>query len=744
MVMHRHTAKGLPPEGEPESGSGSEDALSGMDFVWRSTFDAVPDLLAVLDENRNLLQVNKALLNRLGPAGKAVLGRPCYEVFHQADRPVENCPLHETQLDGLAHDAEVRVEGLGGDYQVRTSPIFDGQGRLRGTVHLARDISDRRIRERGLQQLNRVVQALSRSSQAMARAQDEAGYLDEVCRIVVEDCGCFLAWIGYKIHDPELSIRPMAWAGFEDGYLSTLGLTWADQERGRGPTGTAIRSGQPSLCRNMDTDPNFAPWRQEARARGYASSLGLPLMNGQEVFGALTVYSAEAEAFTEPQVRVLGELADDLAHGILTLRLRDSERRAQEALRESTEDLKRLNDELEQRVQERTADLVRANEALTARILDRDRALEALRESEEKLRHAQKMEAIGTLAGGVAHDFNNLLQVINGYSEMSLERLNADHPLRGHLETIQRAGQKGAALTRQLLAFSRKQVLAPEILDLNSLFREMEKFFQRVVKEDIRLVFDLEPGLGPVEADHGQLEQVIMNLVVNARDAMPRGGSLTLETRRRDGFATFSVTDTGEGMPPEVVVRIFEPFYTTKGVGKGTGLGLSTALGIVEQSGGTLEVHSTPGLGTTFTVSLPFATNLEAKAGIIPEPEPGTGTETVLLVEDDEGVRQLTAHHLRAAGYRVLEAPDAAVALEVLHSFEDPVHLLLTDVVMPGMGGRELAHAVRSLRPGTRVVFMSGYPDALAAPDEVWTESILISKPFDRAKLLCMIRNALD
>ncbi|NTV75522.1 MAG: PAS domain-containing protein, partial [Holophaga sp.] len=253
-----------------------------MDFVWRSTFDAVPDLLAVLDENRNLLQVNKALLSRLGPAGKEVLGKPCYEVFHQADQPVENCPLHETQLDGLTHDAEVRVEGLGGDYQVRTSPIFDGQGRLRGTVHLARDISDRRIRERGLQQLNRVVQALSRSSQAMARAQDEAGYLDEVCRIVVEDCGCFLAWIGYKIHDPELSIRPMAWAGFEDGYLSTLGLTWADQERGRGPTGTAIRSGQPSLCRNMDTDPNFAPWRQEARARGYASSLGLPLMNGQE------------------------------------------------------------------------------------------------------------------------------------------------------------------------------------------------------------------------------------------------------------------------------------------------------------------------------------------------------------------------------------------------------------------------------------------------------------------------------
>ncbi|WP_316415890.1 GAF domain-containing hybrid sensor histidine kinase/response regulator [Mesoterricola silvestris] len=712
--------------------------------MWRSTFDAVPDLLAVLDENRNLLQVNKALLNRLGPGGEALLGRPCHEVFHRSGQPVENCPLHATQVDGQPHDAEVRVEGLGGDYQVRTSPIFDAQGRLRGTVHLARDISDRRLRERGMQQLNRVVQALSRSSQAMARAQDEAGYLGEVCRIVVEDCGCFLAWIGYKMHDPAQSIRPMAWAGFEDGYLSTLNLTWADTERGRGPTGLAMRSGRPHLCRNMDTDPDFEPWRQEARARGYASSLALPLMDGAEVFGVLTVYSAESEAFTEAQVRVLGELADDLAHGILNLRLRESERRAQEALRESTEDLKRLNDELELRVQERTADLVRANEALTARILDRDRALEALRESEERLRHAQKMEAIGTLAGGVAHDFNNLLQVINGYAEMALERLILDHPLRIHLETIQRAGLKGAALTRQLLAFSRKQVLAPEILDLNILFREMETFFQRVVKEDIRLVFDLDPGMGPVKADHGQLEQVIMNLVVNARDAMPKGGTLTLRTGRREGFATFSVADTGEGMTPQVLGRIFEPFYTTKAVGKGTGLGLSTALGIVEQSGGFLEVASAPGLGTTFTVSLPLATELAAKAELVPEPEPGTGTETILLVEDDESVLQLTAHHLRAAGYRVLEAADPAVALELLHVFGDPVHLLLTDVVMPGMGGRELAQAVKCLRPGIRVVFMSGYPDALVGPDEVWTESILISKPFDRAKLLSMVRNALD
>ena len=614
---------------------------------------------------------------------------------------------------------------------------------LRGLGTTAKP-TDRRHRERGLQELTRMIQALSRSSQAMARARDETSYLEEVCRIVAEDCGCPMVWVGFKEHDPAQSVRPVAWSGFEDGYLAALDLTWADRERGRGPTGTAIRTGRACYCADVATDPQFVPWRQDALKRGYRSSAAFPLLDGDETFGALMVYSSEPEAFGEAQVRVLEELAGDLGNGILTLRLRESERRAQEALRESSERLRRLNDELEQRVQERTQDLVRANEALTVRILEHERAQEALRHSEDKLRHAQKMQAIGTLAGGVAHDFNNLLQVINGYAELALARLPEDSPARTSLETIQSAGLRGAALTRQLLAFSRKQVLAPRVLDLNLLFREMERFFQRVLTENIRLVFDLDPGLGPVRADPGQMEQVIMNLVVNARDAMPGGGTLTLETRNRNGQVTFAVRDTGEGMTPEVMNRMFEPFYTTKGTGKGTGLGLSTALGIVEQSGGSLDVHSAPGQGAAIQVSLPRASSAPVPERLALDPTPKGGDETILVVEDDEGVRRLIADHLSAAGYRVLAAPGADSALARLDG-AGAVQLLLTDVVMPGRGGRELAAQVRALQPDTRIVFMSAYPDQEAGTGEAdWGSALFLPKPFDRAGLLATVRTALD
>jgi PAS domain S-box-containing protein len=356
----------------------------------------------------------------------------------------------------------------------------------------------------------------------------------------------------------------------------------------------------------------------------------------------------------------------------------------------------------------------------------------ARRSLEEQLRQAQKMEAVGQLAGGVAHDFNNLLCIINGYSDLLLENLPPGDPSRGSISEILKAGQRSAGLTRQLLAFSRQQVLAPRVLDLNEVVTDTDKMLRRVIGEDVRLTSTLGPELWAVRADPGQVEQVLMNLAVNARDAMPQGGRLTIETRnveldesyarahpdaRAGPHVLLSVTDTGSGMPPDVKARIFEPFFTTKGPGKGTGLGLATVYGIVKQSGGHVAVSSEVGVGTTFQVYLPRAEPAAGGPKVRPPgPQaPPRGTETVLLVEDEGGVRALTRHVLAGCGYTVLEAADGDEAVRVAAGHDGPIHVLVTDVVMPGAGGPSPSRWPGGTRgcgccscPGTRTTRSSG------------------------------------
>ena len=385
----------------------------------------------------------------------------------------------------------------------------------------------------------------------------------------------------------------------------------------------------------------------------------------------------------------------------------------------------------------------------------------ARRRLEEQYRQAQKMEAVGQLAGGVAHDFNNLLTIINGYSDLLLQDLPPGDPSRDLLGEIHRAGERSAGLTRQLLAFSRRQVLAPKILDLNAVVADTERMLRRVIGEDVRLAFSAGPGLGAVRADPGQLEQVLMNLAVNARDAMPTGGRLTIETRNvdlDDGYARahpgarpgphvlLAVTDTGVGMPPEVKARIFEPFFTTKGPGHGTGLGLATVYGIVQQSGGHVEVYSEVGVGTAFKVYLPRADGAaggaKSRSGTVAPPR---GTETVLLVEDDPGVRALTRHVLAGCGYTVLEAADAEEAGRVAAGWDKPIHLLVTDVVMPGAGGRALAGRLVADRPGLKVLYVSGYTDDAVVRHGVLHEAVnFLQKPFSPAALARQVRDVLD
>jgi signal transduction histidine kinase/ActR/RegA family two-component response regulator len=392
----------------------------------------------------------------------------------------------------------------------------------------------------------------------------------------------------------------------------------------------------------------------------------------------------------------------------------------------------------------------RLRQGFNAVVADRKRA-------EEELRQSQKMEAVGRLAGGVAHDFNNLLTVIKGNTELALD-LAQEEAQREELEEVQRAAERASALTRQLLAFSRKQILQPRLLSLNEVVVELGRLLRRTVGEDVALRIDLEPSLGKVRADRGQVEQVLLNLVVNARDAMPQGGELRIGTRdvgaeevrwhaeaERIPYVMLEVRDTGMGMEPGVLERIFEPFFTTKEQGKGTGLGLSTVYGIVTQSGGYVRVESAVGAGSRFAVYLPRVEEVAE----VKEPEArvaGTGgSETVLLTEDEDAVRLLAKRVLTRSGYRVLAARGGAEALELAEQHEGEIHLLLTDVVMPGMSGRELAQRLLPLRPGIRLLFTSGYTeDAIVRHGVSGQETAFLPKPFAPASLAQKVREVLD
>lgn len=393
-------------------------------------------------------------------------------------------------------------------------------------------------------------------------------------------------------------------------------------------------------------------------------------------------------------------------------------------------------------------------------ITERKHAEEALRASQLQLQQSQKLEAVGQLAGGVAHDFNNLLTAINGYSSLALKRLDDTSPLKPYLEEVKKAGDRAASLTRQLLAFSRKQILEPKVLDLNDVVSDLSKMLRRVIGEDIELSASPTSDLGLVEADPGQIEQIIMNLVVNARDAMPSGGKVTIETANvflddeyaREHLATepgqyvmLAVSDTGTGMDAETQARIFEPFFTTKELEKGTGLGLSTVYGIVKQSGGFIWVYSEPGHGTTFRIYFPRV-DAEKTTEAKPVDEAAQhGSETILVVEDEDVVRKLAREILEDAGYEVLVADKGEEAIRQCLEHPQEIHLLLSDVVMPGAGGKEIAERLIPLRPGMKVLFMSGYTDEAIVHHGVLDSDVkFIQKPFSPAALARKVREVLD
>jgi signal transduction histidine kinase/ActR/RegA family two-component response regulator len=483
---------------------------------------------------------------------------------------------------------------------------------------------------------------------------------------------------------------------------------------GESLSGLVAASGQMLVLSDPAADPRVIPAHRAAMERlGYRALVAVPIKAGDRIAGVLSVQTRRRLGFSEEDIEVVTAFAGQVGVALHNNRLFEE---LQHAYRELT---------------------------LT----------------QDQLLQSQKMEAIGRLAGGIAHDFNNLLTVIAGQTYMLRNQTGAG-PVREGVERIESTAERAAELIRQLLAFSRKQVLQPGVLRLNAIVESMAPMLTRVIGEDVDLTTRLEPKLRHVKADPTQIEQVIMNLAVNARDAMPDGGQLTLETANvtvdspyKDqnpdvtpgAYVMLAVSDTGTGMDAETRRRLFEPFYTTKEPGKGTGLGLSTVYGIVKQSGGHIWVYSEPGHGATFKIYLPVVCESADVASVAPPDDVPRGTETILLVEDEGEVRALVRQVLQERGYRVVEASSPREALRLASDTAAPIDLLLTDVIMPQMTGRALADLVTGDRPGTPVLFMSGYADSAVVEHGVLQAGrAYLQKPFTPMQLARVVRRVLD
>jgi two-component system, cell cycle sensor histidine kinase and response regulator CckA len=805
-------------------------------FTLRGIIDGVPALIFSLDRQYRYTSFN---------AAHAAVMKTIYGAeIEQGHSILDYASVREDRqamvinLDRALAGETVVEEGWSGEeirsrqfFRVSHSPIRS-DGEIIGVAMLAQDTTERKEADDSLRRLNRELRALSDCNEAVVRADDERTLLGDICRIICDEAGYRMAWVGYAEQDEARTVRPAAWAGTEDGYLAAAAITWADGERGRGPTGTAIRSGRATTCQDFETDPLAAVWREDALQRGYRSSVALPLKDRTgSSFATLTIYAAEPNAFTPEEVRLLGELASDLAFGMMVLRTRAEQKTAEQSLHASEERYRRFVEDdvagvfvttvdgqvltcnpafarmfgfasVEQALainvvtiyespaaREAVLDELRASRrfdqremtwrrndgspviAIETAIGDFDEAGELVairgyvidvterKRLEDQLRQAQKMEAIGRLAGGVAHDFNNLLTAINGYADILVADMTPDEPRRADVEEIRKAGDRAAALTRQLIAFSRRQVLQPVVIDLNDVVAGIVPMLRRLVGEQIELRVSPAADLGHVRADPPQLEQVLLNLVVNARDAMPAGGALTIETANVEldeqyvqvhatvvagPYVMLAVTDTGSGMDAVTMAHLFEPFFTTKPSGQGTGLGLATVYGIVVQSGGHVAASSEPGHGAVFRIYLPRVTaEVEAKPDVTGGLARG-GSERILVVEDEDAVRAYVERVLAGLGYRVITARSGSEALALVGQALRPIHLLVTDFMLPGMNGREISERLSARDPSLRTLFISGYTE-----DSIVHEGMLepgvafLGKPFTPEALARAVRDVL-
>ncbi|MFZ5453362.1 MAG: PAS domain S-box protein [Thermodesulfobacteriota bacterium] len=743
---------------------------------WEEIFQAIGHPTLILDPEYHIINANRAACQAVGLWEGELRGKKCYEFFHDSQQPPDNCPLKKMLRTGRLEAMEMEMDALGGTFLVSCTPVLDEAGRLEKIIHIATDITackqaeaelaEEAIRRRILVEQSRdgivVLDQTGKVYEANQSYAEMLGYsAEELRQLYVWDWDA--QWTREKLLEMIQTIDETG-DHFETRHRRQDGTIF-DVEIS---TNGAVLGGQKLIfcvCRDISQRKaaELALRESEKKYRLLVDQIPAVVFRGY-ADGSLDIFDRKIETLTgypkedfDSRRRKWSDLilADDLP----------------EAKNELLEGLKTTGSyEKEYRIRKKSGEIIWVQVHGQIFLDDAGRIdfingvifdVTDRKKLEEQLLKSQKMEAVGRLAGGVAHDFNNLLTAIMGYSEMMMLDLRPEDPFHSYVEEITKAVNRGASLTNQLLAFSRKQILQPRVINLNDVVKDMDKMLQRLIGEDIELVTFIDQELGLVKADPGQIEQIIMNLVVNARDAMPRGGKLTIETAnvyldqayvqgRADAtpgpHVMLAVSDNGTGMDAETLSHIFEPFFTTKESGKGTGLGLATVYGVIKQSGGNIWVYSEPGQGTTFKVYLPRVE--ESLEMVKPKTAPVIsleGKETILLVEDDVGLRELISKALRQYGFKVLEAAQGGEALLLCEREEAPIHLMLTDVVMPQMSGGALAQRLKLLHPEMQVLFMSGYTeDAIVHHGVLNSDVNFIPKPFRMLALVQKVREVLD
>ena len=700
----------------------TERALRESEARFKDLYDNAPLGYHEYNKEGRITQVNRTSLEMLGYEADEMIGQPVWTFSANGGTVREEV---QAKLAGRLPPGQTfertfrRKNGSTFPVLIENRLLRDEKGEIKGIRSAIQDIT----------RLKQVEQALRESEEAARRLAQENAIMAEIGRIISstlnidEVCDRLSKEVGKLIPFDRISVTLVNLKEGTTTVSYAMGVDVPDRRPGtiislKGTATEIVVQTCSGLIMNAGDEKGIIerfPGVVLASKSGFQSTMIVPLISKDQIIGVLHILSSRQESYKENDLRLAERIGNQIAGAVANAQL-FSER-------------KRMEEEKE--------------------------------EIQEQLRQSQKMEAIGRLAGGIAHDFNNLLTIIKGYGQLSLLDLKEGDPLLKNIEEIQKAADRATTLIRQLLAFSRRQVMEMIVIDLNSLIRDLDKMLRRVIGEDIVLMTLLAEDLGRVKGDPGQIEQVIMNLAVNARDAMPTGGKLIIETVNSEldenfvhghfgvapgPYVMLSVSDSGLGMKQEVREKIFEPFFTTKERGKGTGLGLSTVYGIVKQSGGHIWVYSEPGHGTTFKIFFPRIE--EAPDKIKPKTGSGDlprGSETVLVVEDEKEVRTLASNVLKRQGYRVLEASNGGIAFLLCEQHKSPIDLMLTDVVMPEMNGRELAERVAGLHPEMKVLFMSGHTDDAIVQHGILEKHVnYIQKPFTVENLARKVREVLE